>query len=73
MLAMAQRLGLPEAAIEPRGRHSALTGLAHGRRIQIVVPKTPGDKRGWRNTLAEIRRVMRQDIKGTPYARYLAE
>lgn len=54
--AEAEALGLTDVAFERGGKHWHVTGLLAGKTFKGVLPGTPSDRRGDKNSISELRR-----------------
>jgi hypothetical protein len=55
----AERCGWSRVRIDYNRTHLVLTGLANGAPASVVMPRTPSDWRGRRNSVALMRRLAR--------------
>lgn len=55
----AERCGWSRVSIDYHHDHPVLTGFANGAPASVIIPRTPSDWRGRRNSIASMRRVAR--------------
>jgi hypothetical protein len=55
----AERCGWSRVRIDYHHDHPVLTGFANGAPASVIIPRTPSDWRGRRNSIASMRRLAR--------------